>query len=164
MGQGPDEAFPLLGLPAARSQRGTEKPLVPTEGTLDLPSLAVTFEVLAVSHFSSVLGQRPFPGSLAVSASGNDRGRDAELLTAEHMVVFCVVALVAEEPVDWLIGRCLAHCRRELRGINARAHAHVDAQPEMTLKIADRRELRIRQRRVTTSLSPHVIATHVSAL
>lgn len=84
------------------------------ECTLDLPALAVAFEVLPTTHLSSVLRWWPSP-AVSVSASRNDRLGYAELFAAQRVIVFGVVPLVAEKSVDGLVCDGLAHRRCELR-------------------------------------------------
>ena len=132
--------------------------------TLDLPSLTVAAPIVFSTHLSSVFRQRPFTRSLGILAS-RDYGRtDPELVTTELVVVFGVVALITQQATDRLVGDRLRDGRGELWRVDARPEAHVGAQPEVRLQIADSRELRVGNSLDADALAPLEVTADVPGL
>ena len=102
-----------------------------TEGALDLPALAEVGMPNAAFHFTSIRVRGPgaVRAESALPTHRNESGSDAEVFTAESMIVLRVVPLVAQELINGMILHGLPNRGRKLRRVLAGADANERGGP-----------------------------------
>ncbi len=86
------------------------------------------------------------------------------MLSAECVMEFGIVALVAEQSADGVRAHRLNDCRHELRCVDAWPYADVPREQKMRFEIANRRQLRISDSGYAHSLAPLEVPTDVAGL
>lgn len=130
MGEYAEVALALAGGVGPPAQGAAEPPLVPGEGGLGLPPLAVHPAVPAApglppeppDHLPPVLGLRPL-AALTAAVERDDRGPHPEILPGVSVVLLGIERGVGQHPVPGHDQRGLGHHGGELRGVVGRAGA-----------------------------------------
>jgi len=143
MGEHAKVAFLLAGRVRAGPQRGAQQALVPAEGALHLPALAVDPAVPrpaallaeALDHLPAVLGPGPL-AALAAAVDRDDRGADVPVLAAQPVVVLGVVGGVGQHPVPAGVPGGLVDNVGEQRRLVGRADADLGSGQQVTLDVA----------------------------
>ena len=116
-------------------QGRAEQPLVPGEGTLHLPALAVDAAVEAPLHLPAVLGLGPL-AAVAPAVERADGGADLPVLAAQPVVVLGVVGGVGQHPVPAGVPGGLVDNVGEQRRLVGRADADLGSGQQVTLDVA----------------------------
>ena len=138
-----DLAVERVGL--AGLERRAQVPLHHREHRLDLPALAVLLPrepPLQPSSPAAPRSARPSVLPLLAAHGRREDALDAELLAAEDVRSFALVARVAQDCLHAMSRERLSHEFRELDDVGLRSAVDVTAQDEVALHIADGRELR----------------------
>lgn len=128
MGENPEVALPLAARIGLAPECAPESPLVPGEGGLGLPPLAVhplvptapRFRPEPLDHLTPVAGLRPRP-ALTASVQRDDGGPHPEVLTGVPVVLLGIERGVGQDAVPGDDPGRLGQDGGELRGIVGRA-------------------------------------------
>ena len=140
MSQNSEQAFPFLRRVVSGAQGGAEEPFVATDDALDLPALSVDAFEETPFHLPPVLGLGPAAARVA-AIQGNDRAANPQLLAAQPVVAFAVIARVAQQAGQPEVADGLPHGRGELRMVVARATHDIRPGNQMALGVTDQCEL-----------------------
>lgn len=140
MSKDAQNGFAVLRIVVPGPQARAQEPLVAADGTFDLPTIPVEAPVEATLHLRTILGGGRLAGPSGVQRDHG--GPNAQLLTAQPMVVLGVVSGVGQKTVKGHVGRGLLDGFGELRRIVAGAAADHDASQKVRCGVADDRQLR----------------------
>jgi len=140
VGQNSQQALSLAGGFAACAYSAAQHPLELRDGALDLPAVGVDTLRETSAHLAPISA----PGRSRAAppwVKRNDRGADAELLSAEAVVMLAIVGGVSQQPVEGnLLGR-QDHGGGELRGVVAGASTDHGAREQMGSGVATHSQL-----------------------
>jgi hypothetical protein len=171
MGQNPEPALPLTGGIGPATQGTPEPPLVPAEGRLGLPPLAVHPPVPAplrllpepLDHLPPVLGPGPL-AALPPAVQRDHRGAHAEAFPAVAVVGLAVEGGIGQDPVPGHDQGRLGHHRSQLRGVVGRAGGDGGPGEEVAGGVAGDRQLDPAVGALRTAGAPKEVAGGVPAL
>jgi hypothetical protein len=171
MGENAEVTFALTGLIGLATQGRAEESLVPREGALGLPALAVDAPVpaalwlpaAAFDHLPTVARQRPLP-ALVAAVQRDHGGADAQLFAAVAVALLAVERGIAEHPVVAHSQRRLGHHRAQLRRVVGRPQADGGAGQEVAGGVAGDRQLGPQPGVVLTAGALEEVARGVPAL
>jgi len=164
MCQDSEVAFAILGLVASGAQRRTEEPFVSRDRAFGLPAVIVDTPGKALFHLPSVLGRGAFVAGTSL-VQGDHRGADAELLSAEAMIVLAVVGGIGKKPVPAHVASSLDHGFGELWGVVGRTSAGNDTRNQVGSGVTDDGQLGpAKAPEVPVALALHVVGAGVSGL
>jgi len=157
------EALPLLGFPAAGTERRPQEPLVPREGAFNLPALSIHPLEKPDLHLAAIASLGPFASPPAVDR--DHRRADPKFVTAETMVVLGIVGRVPHDSGEADVLARLSHRGLELRRVLRGTQADEGADQKMTLSMASHGELGPTHARVVTfPATPDEVAADVTTL
>src|SRR5262249_20847740 len=147
--------------PAAEGR--AEQALVPREGALHLPALAVLAAAEAPPHLAAVAPLGP-PPPLAPAVHRDDGRADAELLAAQPVGVLGVEGGVGQEPVPGGVPPRGYDGLGELGRVVTRPGADDGGGKQVALRVAGGGELGVAAAAVPLALAQYEVAGGVAAL
>ncbi len=140
MGQDSQQALLLLCRIVPGSQRRVQSSFVPRDDALDLPAISVDPLMESSLHLATISCLGPAPASVA-PVERDDRTAYAQLLPAQPMIGFAVVAGIGQQSGQTYVPNRLAHRGRKLRMIVARSANHAGGCDQVALGVTDQRQL-----------------------
>ena len=136
MSQNFHQALLLLSGIGAGSQGRIEQTFMPRDRAFDLPAMPVDSLGEPALHQAAVPGLGPMATVLA-AVQPDRRGANAQLLAAQDMVGFAVVAGVRQQPGQMQMTDRLTHGRGELGVVATRSLHHSGRRDQMGPRMTD---------------------------
>ena len=141
MGENLQQALSAPGGFAASTYSAAQYPLELRDGAFHLPAVAVDTLGETSAHLAPVSAPGR-SGAATPRIKGNDRGADAELFSAEAVVVLAIVAGISQHAVEGNVLGRQDHGWGELRGVVAGTGTHHGARKQMAAGVTTQSQLR----------------------